>query len=528
MPMKKNLPVTGRAVDFPEDTNILSTTDLKGQITYVNRAFVDISGFEKSELSGKNHNIVRHPDMPPPAFQSLWSTVKSGHSWMGLVKNRCKNGDHYWVSAYVTPIQVGNETVEYQSVRTRPAPEQVERAERIYSRLNTGKRFTPALAARISLPGKLLASGVLISLFTAALLAAGVLDITAAWPAFAAALLTSLLCMLITRPLHQVVEETRRNISNDPLARHIYTGRDDEAGQLRYALFRLRSEAKGIAGRINDSAEQLSLNAERMAAAAQCSSQGLHHQQTETTSIASAMTEMVASIEDVARHAQDSADSAEGSTKEAHNGHSLMSEAREALHSLSEEIDQSTQVIGELAQSSESIYGILDVITAIAERTNLLALNAAIEAARAGEQGRGFAVVADEVRNLAQQSQASVSEIQQLLDTLKKGSQLATDAMQHSRNKAETTVERALEAADALQQIATGISQISDMNTQIASAVEQQLAVSSEVGRNVELIRDVAGNNLEQGRETEVSVEEMTDLSLNLKQLSTHFWSLKT
>ncbi|GAA0693739.1 PAS domain-containing methyl-accepting chemotaxis protein [Marinobacterium maritimum] len=525
--MKKNLPVTDRAVDFADDTNILSTTDLKGRITYVNQTFINISGFEENELLGKSHNIVRHPDMPPAAFKSLWDRIQDGHSWMGLVKNRCKNGDHYWVSAYVTPIQTHGETVEYQSVRTRPNTEQVARAETLYARLNAGKQLPGRLAARSSLPGKCLACGVLTSLIIAAVLLSGALPAQAIWPTLIAALLTSLLCMLVVWPVHKIIEGTRQQISDDPIARHIFTGRHDEAGQLEFALFRLRSEASAIAGRINDSAEQLSQNAERLAQAAQRSSEGLHHQQAETAAIASAMTEMVASISDVARHAQLSADSADGSTQVAQNGSTLMSEAREALHVLSNEIEQTTGVINQLADSSNSIYRILDVITAIAERTNLLALNAAIEAARAGEQGRGFAVVAEEVRNLALQSQTSVGEIQQLLENLQHGSLEATDAMQQSRLKAETTVARALEAAEALQQIAAGITQISDMNTQIASAVEQQLAVSSEVERNVDMIKDVAGNNLEHGRETEASVAQMSQMSLNLKQLSDHFWSLR-
>ena len=101
--MKLNFPVSGRAVNVDSNANILSTTDLKGAVSYVNQDFIDISGFSTAELLGKNHNIVRHPDMPPAAFAHLWQTLKAGKSWMGLVKNRCKNGDHYWVSAYVTP-----------------------------------------------------------------------------------------------------------------------------------------------------------------------------------------------------------------------------------------------------------------------------------------------------------------------------------------------------------------------------------------------------------------------------------------
>ncbi|MCK3483873.1 PAS domain-containing protein, partial [Escherichia coli] len=117
----------------------LSTTSPQSHITYVNPDFIKISGFTEEELLGQPHNIVRHPDMPPAAFEHMWSTLKSGRSWMGLVKNRCKNGDHYWVSAYVTPIAKNGSIVEYQSVRTKPEPEQVLAAEKLYAQLRSGK-----------------------------------------------------------------------------------------------------------------------------------------------------------------------------------------------------------------------------------------------------------------------------------------------------------------------------------------------------------------------------------------------------
>src|SRR3989338_401703 len=141
--MKLNLPVSGRAVNVGSSVNILSTTDLKGAVSYVNQDFIDISGFSAAELLGKNHNIVRHPDMPPAAFAHMWQTLKAGRSWMGLVKNRCKNGDHYWVSAYATPVQRDGQVVEEQSVRPLPSPAQEAAAEQLYGQLRAGR--TPRL-----------------------------------------------------------------------------------------------------------------------------------------------------------------------------------------------------------------------------------------------------------------------------------------------------------------------------------------------------------------------------------------------
>lgn len=161
--MRQNLPVTGRNLELPKDTNILSTTSPQSHITYVNPDFIKISGFTEEELLGQPHNIVRHPDMPPAAFEHMWSTLKSGRSWMGLIKNRCKNGDHYWVSSYVTPIAKNGSIVEYQSVRTKPEPEQVLAAEKLYAQLRSGKAARPKLAASFSVKILLLIWGSIIS-----------------------------------------------------------------------------------------------------------------------------------------------------------------------------------------------------------------------------------------------------------------------------------------------------------------------------------------------------------------------------
>jgi len=164
--MKINTPVSQRERTYGDDVTITSLTDLKGIITYANRDFVDISGFTEEELIGKNHNVVRHPDMPPSAFQDLWDTLKKGHSWRGIVKNRCKNGDHYWVDAYVTPVYEGDKVVGYQSVRSRPARHQVEAAEQLYARLRadaTAKLPKRRNIFNVSLRVRVLASLVLLA-----------------------------------------------------------------------------------------------------------------------------------------------------------------------------------------------------------------------------------------------------------------------------------------------------------------------------------------------------------------------------
>ncbi|MEN8166946.1 MAG: PAS domain-containing protein, partial [Pseudomonadota bacterium] len=166
--MKINEPVTGREISMRDDMIIVSKTDLKGLITYANSAFIEIAGFSEAELIGKNHNILRHPDMPPAAFQDLWDTLRAGKPWTGIVKNRAKNGDHYWVQANVTPLYSNGHIVEYMSVRRRATPEQVRDAELLYAQINQGKLpraplwklFNPVASLKLS--HKMIAGGLLL------------------------------------------------------------------------------------------------------------------------------------------------------------------------------------------------------------------------------------------------------------------------------------------------------------------------------------------------------------------------------
>ena len=137
--MRRNEPVTQKERTYPATYHLITTTDIKGRITAANDEFAEVAGYTVEELVGQPHNLIRHPDMPPGAFADLWDTIKSGESWRGMVKNRCKNGDHYWVDAFVTPIRQHGKIVEFQSVRVCPTRDQIRRAEKVYHAWNEGK-----------------------------------------------------------------------------------------------------------------------------------------------------------------------------------------------------------------------------------------------------------------------------------------------------------------------------------------------------------------------------------------------------
>jgi aerotaxis receptor len=518
--MKINLPVTGRNVDFAPDANILSTTDLTSAITYANQDFIDISGYTRDELLGAPHNTLRHPDMPPEAFAHMWQTLKGGRSWMGMVQNRCKNGDHYWVSAYASPVTRDGVAVEYQSVRTKPDARRVMAAERAYARLRAGKRQT-WLAA--SLEVKLLAWITFTCCVTWGLGQATAL-LGWQWLALAAGCaLGAAGVKAILRPLARLHQRARL-VADNPLSQAIYTGRRDECGQIEFALQMLEAQVGAVVGRIGDASQRLSGHAAQLVTQLDSSHASSLGQQHQTDQIAAAIHQMAASVAEMANHAQQASKAADQAGNETREGHQRVDDSRDAVLRLSQELARATEVIHQLEHHSGEISSVLEVIRTIAEQTNLLALNAAIEAARAGEQGRGFAVVADEVRGLAQRTQQSTDEIQRMISTLQGGARDAVQAMAHSSEHVEASVQQAQQAAAALDGISQRVMQITAMSQQIATAVEEQSAVSEDINRNIVGIRNAGEATVSAGQQSQLSSGDVAALAEDLRQLAHDFW----
>lgn len=490
--MKINTPVTDTQIDYPEDYNILSTTDLKGAITYCNDDFIRTSGFSIEELVGHNHNMVRHPDMPPPVFTDLWSSLKSEKPWMGIVKNRCKDGSYYWVDAYVTPIKEHGSVQEYQSVRTKPERSTVRRAEKIYQQLMQGKMPLSLRLPAIGIRSKLVA-GFTLALAPPlwALAASGAVGSLATWAISTLSLgAAGVTTALISRRIRAGARAAHKIIDN-PLMQLVYTDSTDEVGAMTLAMKIASSELRAVVGRINDSSLRLKGSAESLASSIEHTSVRVSEQQTQTDMVATAMNEMSATVQEVARNAAYASDRTEEAQQFSVKGRSVVDETIQSIEDVSGGVEQASGVINQLNDDAASIGTVVDVIRGIAEQTNLLALNAAIEAARAGEQGRGFAVVADEVRTLAQRTQQSTEEIQNMVECLQAGVDEAVNVMGQGTRKTEASVQCATAAGEALEDIARAIGEISDMNLQIATAAEEQSAVAEEINRNITTINEL-------------------------------------
>ncbi|WP_374754979.1 methyl-accepting chemotaxis protein [Pseudomonas syringae] len=268
---------------------------------------------------------------------------------------------------------------------------------------------------------------------------------------------------------------------------------------------------------------ELSDVAARLGTSIGMAKQSMNAQQAETEQVATAINEMTASVADVAQNTEGAASAADEANTASRNGLRIMHQAHTTIQALADEVEVSAQKVQALALHSQSIGGVIQVISTIADQTNLLALNAAIEAARAGEQGRGFAVVADEVRTLASRTQASTEEIRSIIQQLQSATDAAVQQMQAGQHKAQACISAASEASGSLSSISEGVERIVEMNTQIASAAVQQHAVSEDINRNVMEIRNSSGTLMLGIDNNAVTADELARVANDMRNVVARF-----
>ncbi|MDH1584509.1 methyl-accepting chemotaxis protein [Pseudomonas sichuanensis] len=337
-----------------------------------------------------------------------------------------------------------------------------------------------------------------------------------------ALLLGVLAALAITRqiivPLRQTLSAAER-VANGDLSQDLQVDRRDELGQLQASMQRMTQGLRQLISGIGDGVTQIASAAEELSAVTEQTSAGVNNQKVETDQVATAMNEMAATVQEVARNAEQASEAALMADQQAREGDKVVTEAINQIERLAHEVVNSSEAMNQLKAESDKIGSVLDVIKSVAQQTNLLALNAAIEAARAGEAGRGFAVVADEVRSLAQRTQQSTEEIEELIAGLQNGTQRVASVMDSSRSLTDSSVELTRRAGGSLETITRTVSSIQAMNQQIATAAEQQSAVAEEINRSVMNVRDISD-------QTSAASEETASSSVELARLGTHLQGL--
>lgn len=499
--MRNNQPVTQREYEFPAGVTLMSTTDTRSHISYANAAFVAVSGFTREEILGQPHNIVRHPDMPSQAFADMWATLKAGRSWTALVKNRRKNGDHYWVRANATPVVRGGQVTGYMSVRTRPTREEIKSAESLYAvfrEQRAGRRaFHQGLVVRTGWLRWMSAFQTMpvrwrlrLGLTLAALLAVtgaglcGVVGVSLVGYAVAAALcaaaISAWLEAQIAHPLVQIQQQALAVAAGQP-ADNVHLNRVDEIGMIMRAV---NQSGLNLRSLVDDVSEQVG----GIRTASGEIAQGNNDLSARTEQTASNLEETASSMEEITSTVKNNADTARAAAE-------LAGVARESASKGGSMVNQVVSTMQAISDASKRIGDIIGVIDSIAFQTNILALNAAVEAARAGEQGRGFAVVAGEVRALAGRSADAAKEIKALIgDSVEKvdsGASLVDEAGQamseivlQVRRVSELISEisnSTSEQSSGIGQVNIAVSQLDQMTQQNAALVEQSAAAADSL-----------------------------------------------
>ena len=522
--MKKNFPVTTVEQAFPEGEYLVSKTDLKGAITYANDAFVAISGFDRDELIGKNHNLVRHPDMPPAAFEDLWRTIKSGYPWQGLVKNRCKNGDFYWVNAFVVPVSRHDEIVGYMSVRSKPTAEAVAKASALYAQMNAGRARLGGrlpwyrqigLAARLRLlmglatlifaalagiawQGGAGADGTLRAALIGTLVAAACLVVLPGW------LLAGRLSVRMKEIIHHFsrMGQGHLNESVD------ITGRD-ETGRALAELAAMQVSLKVMLDEIRAASAQIAQEAMQVMWQTANVVDQSEQQRERAASVAASTEEFSQSVREVADNANHAAGAADDARLRVGEAQASMDASVQATARVVDSVKASSHTIGELGQAIAKIGDITSVIREIADQTNLLALNAAIEAARAGEAGRGFAVVADEVRKLAERTALSTRDIAANVTEIRRVADLAVGAMDEAVVEVENGIGMIRASGENLARITDSSVEVSGMAHDIAGAASEQAMASENIAQNMERVAALVEGNLESAAAANKAVEKL-------------------
>ncbi|UZE94644.1 methyl-accepting chemotaxis protein [Alkalimarinus alittae] len=520
--MRKNLPITNEERCFPPKATLVTRTNAEGEIAFCNDAFIEISGYSTEELTHTPHNIVRHPDVPSRMFEEQWKTLKSGNTWMGVIKNRSKAGQFYWTDTYIEPITNKGKIIGFESVSVAASDQQKLRAEIIYSRIKDNRKsITPK---HYKLPPALmgLISYALLACMTGLLVKTAPIE----WALPIIVLSTVIIGLLFSTYLtkeSKYIRNIANNIYSSKITQYMYTGKVSHTSNIHTALKTLERQRDIMKYRFEQSITDIAAKADETLNPLKHAIELSAEQTNQYTNLADQVQRFIAHSERVLVGAQSHLTGTENMLLQVSESTDCSEQSIKKTRKLDENSIKSSALADKLIDDCTQIATILSEIKGIAEQTNLLALNASIEAARAGDAGRGFSVVADEVRTLATKTQQSTEAIESILGTLDQDTHDTKELLNNTRNEVnDTTV-----ILDTLNAHLQDITQLLDQfNTEIINHSEtltKQHQLTSDLADNLTLISTNGSMLSKQITDTSDNVNLLySDYKIYFSQLDHH------
>ncbi|XDD50285.1 methyl-accepting chemotaxis protein [Leptospira sp. WS92.C1] len=562
--MRKNLPITNKEIQIPVNAVLISRTDIKGKISYVSQDFADISGFSEKEMLGEPHNLIRHPDVPSFIYKEMWETIESGNPWNGVVKNRAKSGDHYWVDATITPVMNEGIVSGYMSVRKKATSKQIERTQILFKELeNTGSIFWKfklsfrMLLQKLGLSGKILIYSLLV--FVPLLIAnfqwihKGLIFL----PLFGVFCGTfGILCLIITilnykKKIREIISIQKDIVSGNFLREIPARNEYSEVAEIYSSLRVLVISIWGLLVQIKESFEKNNQLYTYLSQSADQFQNNTHSQVTSVEKTAFASQELSSTLEEIVKsiHLQStglaSINEGIGKVNESiYNVSKSMGNLSTQTASVKQKASQSEETFGrailamdEIKEYSNGISKIIGIITSISEKTNLLALNASIESARAGEAGKGFSVVAEEISKLADQTRNSIKEIVSLINNTTKAVDFGAEKFQESLsivkeltdyigevNSSVTIVTASLAAqSEKLSEIRKNTDQVNRLGEAVNESSGFQKTASNEISLSMHNIANNSESIAKTSKEIKHTVDESVLKAGKIQEILKHF-----
>ncbi|MCG6166275.1 methyl-accepting chemotaxis protein [Leptospira sp. FAT2] len=562
--MRKNLPITNKELEIPPAAVLISRTDTKGRISYVSQDFADISGFSEKEMLGEPHNLIRHPDVPAEVYREMWETIQSGNPWSGVVKNRAKSGDHYWVDATITPVMSEGIVSGFMSVRKKATRKQIATAEILFKELHDTNSISIKIKTRFQILSKKL--GLAGKIFTYALLVfVPLLFANIEWIHSGMMLLPliGILCGTLgivfligtilgyRKEIREIIAIQKDIVSGNFLLEIPARKQNSEIAEVYSSLRVLVISVWGLLVQIKENFEKNQELYQYLSQSTEQFQSKTHTQAASVEETASASQELSSTMDEIVKsiHLQSSGLNAinEGIGKVTESIQKVsksMDDLSFQTSSVKQKASQSEETFGrailamdEIKEYSNGISKIISIITSISEKTNLLALNASIESARAGEAGKGFSVVAEEISKLADQTRNSIKDIVSLIGNTAKAVDFGAEKFQESLsivkeltdyigevNSSATIVTASLAAqAEKLNEIRKNTDQVDRLGATVNESSGFQKTASDEISLSMQTISDSSESIARTSEEIKHTVDESVLKAAKLREILKHF-----